>query len=83
MLTELNTGDACTAIMTSHLETGENFDGAISIGHYADGREIWVEAGGRRFHVQLADVDALCKQLKRAKSLAVAASLSQPKEPQS
>lgn len=82
MLTEFDNNETCTAVITSHLESGENYDGAVSIGHYADAPEIWIAANGSRFHLQLVDVDVFCKQLKRAKTLAVAASLSQPKEPQ-
>ncbi len=70
MLTEFEIGSICTAVMSSHLETGENFDGAISIGHYNVGGEIWIEAKGMRMNIQAADVDTLCKQLKRAKSMA-------------
>ena len=72
MLTEFGIGETCTAVMTSHLETGENFDGAIAIGHYGNPDEIWIQARGATVSINVTDVDALCKQLKRAKALALA-----------
>jgi hypothetical protein len=74
MLTEFNVGETCTAVITSHMEaTGENFDGAISIGYYDGSDEIWIGRQGQRLSIQAHDVDTLCKQLKRAKTLAAAA----------
>lgn len=65
------TADHVTAVMTSHLQTGENFDGAIVIGFYPESTiEIFVRTQGVTINVQLADVDDLCRQLKRAKKLA-------------
>lgn len=71
MLTEIGIGETCTAVITSHLETGENFDGAITIGHYDSPDEIWIQARGVTVSINVTDVDALCKQLKRAKALAL------------
>lgn len=62
-----------TAVMTSHMSSGENFDGAILIGIYPSSPgEVWVEMQGRRTNIQVSDVDAFCKQLKRAAKLAAA-----------
>ncbi len=73
MITEFVGGEVCTAVMTSHMESGENFDGAISIGYYpSSSQEIWIESKGQRTNIQLSDVDAFCKQLKRAAKLAKA-----------
>lgn len=72
MLTEFSTTtEHCTAIITSHMASGENFEGAISMGYYpGEPEEIWLELKGTRINIQLADVDVLCKQLKRAAKLA-------------
>lgn len=59
-----------TAVLTSHLETGENFDGAIVIGHYGNSTEIWIEFQGARQNVSVGDVDNLCRQLRRARKMA-------------
>lgn len=67
MLMQLDAQDVCTAVITSHLETGENFDGAIALGYYREQmNEIWLRFNGVTLNVQLEDVDVLCKQLKRA-----------------
>ena len=60
----------CTAVITSHLDSGENFDGAIAIGYYPGSTEIWMQAQGVRVNIQSADVDVFCKQLKRAAKIA-------------
>jgi hypothetical protein len=72
MLTEFNPStEHVTAIITSHLTTGENFDGAIAIGIYPENSaEVWIQAQGITVNVQLADIDNLCRQLKRAKKIA-------------
>ena len=67
MIQEYTANEICIATITSHLETGENFDGAISIGYYANLPEVWIQYADRRLNVQPQDLDALCKQLKRAK----------------
>lgn len=75
MLTEFEpNAERVTAVITSHLESGENFDGALAIGVYTgDNTEIWVQPpNGRQLNIQLADVDDLCRQLKRAKKIAAA-----------
>ncbi len=60
-----------TAVITSHMETGENFDGAIVIGVYPGNREeIWIEFHGQRANVRGKDVEDLCKQLRRARKIA-------------
>ena len=67
MLMQLGTEDVCTAVITSHMEDGENFDGAIVIGCYREHmNEVWLRFGDGMINVQLDDVDVLCKQLKRA-----------------
>lgn len=64
-------GERVTAVLTSHTEGGENYDGAILIGIYPGANsEIWVELHGARANIQCSDIDALCKQLKRAKKIA-------------
>jgi hypothetical protein len=75
MLTELApNSERATAVITSHLESGENFDGAIVIGVYPENEtEIWIESQGTRIAVMCGDVDSLCKQLKRAKKIALEA----------
>jgi hypothetical protein len=72
-MTEISPGsEVVTAVLTSHLETGEDFEGAILIGYYPQNNaEVWIEAHGTRTNIQCADVDAFCKQLKRAKRIAV------------
>lgn len=72
MMNELDPGsEKVTAVLTSHLDSGENYDGAILIGVYPDNRtEIWLESREGRVNVQCSDVDAFCKQLKRAKKIA-------------
>lgn len=72
MLTEfLPNAEHVTAVITSHLDSGENFDGAIAIGYYPENpAEIWLRTQGVTINVQLGDVDDLCRQLKRAKKLA-------------
>jgi hypothetical protein len=63
--------ESVTAVITSHMETGENFDGAIVIGVYPeDLDEIWIETQGVRTNIQVADIPAFCKQLKRAGQIA-------------
>ena len=71
MITEFNSGETCTAVITSHLETGENFDGAISIGYYKESsNEVWIQAQGYTVNIQLADLSEFIKQLKRAAKIA-------------
>lgn len=73
MLTEFTPSrEHVTAVITSHLAvSGENFDGAITIGHYPENNaEVFLRTQGITINVQLADVDDLCRQLKRAKKLA-------------
>lgn len=72
MMTELSPfADRCTAVMTSHLDSGENFEGAILFGVYPDNQlEIWILAAGVRTNINVTDVDAFCKQLKRAAKIA-------------
>jgi hypothetical protein len=72
MITEFSPGaEQCTAVLTSHMDTGENFEGAISIGIYPDVQnEIWFEFKGHRINIQCVDVPTLCKQLKRAAKIA-------------
>lgn len=73
MMQEIQPGaERVTAVLTSHLESGENFDGPITLGTYPENRaEIFVRTQGITINVQVGDVDALCKQLKRAKKLAL------------
>lgn len=72
MITEFVPGvEYVTAVLTSHLATGENFDGAITIGHYGNATEIWIELQGTRQNITIGDVDGLCKQLRRAKKKAI------------
>lgn len=74
MLTEFSeTTERVTAVITSHLESGENFDGAIVIGFYPENNmEVFIQVQGITINVALADVDDLCRQLKRAKKIAAA-----------
>lgn len=73
MLTELDPdSERVTAVITSHMETGENFDGAILIGVYPENRDdVWIEFHDKRANVRCTDVDTFCKQLKRAKAIAL------------
>ena len=60
-----------TAVLTSHMGSGEDFEGAIVIGIYPNSMtEIWIESHGQRTNIQCSDVDVFCKQLKRAKKIA-------------
>ena len=72
MMTELAPAtETVTAVLTSHLETGENFEGAILIGTYpGNDAEVWIAFNGARLNIQCPDVDAFCKQLKRAVKIA-------------
>jgi hypothetical protein len=72
VMTQLTpSSEQVTAVLTSHLATGENFDGAILIGIYPGQKdEIWIRAHGVTINVQLPDVEDLCKQLRRAKKMA-------------
>lgn len=73
MLTEFTpTAEHVTAVITSHMDSGENFDGAITIGYYPESQgEVWIiRHEGHTLNVQLADVDDFCRQLKRAKKMA-------------
>lgn len=74
MLTEFTeSSERVTAVITSHLESGENFDGAIVIGFYPQNNmEVFIQAQGIVINVALGDVDDLCRQLKRAKKIAAA-----------
>lgn len=63
--------EVCTATMTSHLESGENFDGPISVGFYPGTSELWVQHDGHTINIQAKDVDQFCRELKRAKKLAM------------
>ena len=63
--------ERCTAVLTSHMEGGENFEGALAIGVYPYAtNEIWMEFSGQRINIQSADVPDLCKQLRRAAKIA-------------
>jgi hypothetical protein len=72
VITEFNdTTERVTAVITSHLESGENYDGAIVIGFYPkNNAEVFIQAQGITINVALEDVDDLCRQLKRAKKIA-------------
>lgn len=71
MITEFGANEVCSAVITSHLATGENFDGAISIGYYpGQNNEIWIQTQGYTINVQLADLNEFIKQLKRAALIA-------------
>lgn len=71
MITEFGANEICTAVMTSHLVTGENYDGAFSIGYYpGQNNEIWIQAQGYTINVQLDDLNEFIKQLKRAALIA-------------
>lgn len=63
--------EVCTATMTSHLTSGENFDGPLSVGFYPGSDEVWVQHGGHTINIQAEDVDQFCRELKRAKKLAM------------
>ena len=61
-----------TAVMTTHLETGENFDGAITLGYYPGNRaEVFIQTQGQTVNIQVPDVNAFCRELKRAKKMAI------------
>jgi hypothetical protein len=80
MMTEIAPDfETVTAVLTSHLESGEDFEGAILIGYYpSNNDEVWIESHGQRTTIQCSDVDALCKQLKRAKRIAMEQEVPQP-----
>lgn len=60
-----------TAVLTSHMESGENFEGAILIGVYLGSQdEIWIQNSGHRFNLRCADVPTFCKLLKTAAQIA-------------
>jgi len=57
--------------MTSHFGNGENYEGAICVGVYPDSdAEIWIEVPASRININVDDVNALCRQLKRAAKIA-------------
>lgn len=72
MITEISdSAERVTAVMTSHMPDGVNFDGAIVIGFYPENdKEVFIRAQAITINVQLGDVDDLCRQLKRAKKIA-------------
>lgn len=72
MLAEISPAtERVTAVLTSHMATGENFDGAVLIGVYPESKEeVWIEHGGHRWNPQIEDIAAFCKQLKRAGQIA-------------
>lgn len=63
--------EVCTATMTSHLASGENFYGPISVGFYPGAAEVWIQNEGHTINIQAEDVDQFCRELKRAKKLAM------------
>lgn len=73
MITEFHPEQDCvTAVITSHMDSGENFEGAITLGvHAGSSGEIWMAAGGARFNIQCRDIPDLVKQLKRAAKIAM------------
>lgn len=72
MLTEFTpTAEQCTAVITSHTESGDNYEGAISVGYYPGVLdEIWIEFKGTRMNIHLSNIDVVCRQLKRAARIA-------------
>ena len=71
MITEFAYGsEHCTAVMTSPLLSGEEFDGPISTGVYPGQSEVWLEFKNTRVNIQARHIDEFCKQLKRAKRVA-------------
>ncbi|KAF1019669.1 MAG: hypothetical protein GAK30_02985 [Paracidovorax wautersii] len=71
MITEITLAERVTAVITSHLDDGDNYDGAIVIGVYPHSQsEIWIEHQGARSNIQVADIPGLIKQLRRAARIA-------------
>ncbi len=70
-MTEFTVSENVTATMTFHLESGEGFDGPLSIGTYPSSPgEVWIEIDGSRRNIPAEDIDVFCKQLKRAARIA-------------
>ena len=69
--------EICSSVLTTHLESGENFDGAVSIGFYPQNPcEVCIEHQEHRMNIQCVDIDAFCRQLRRARQLAIEQDLS-------
>lgn len=66
------TVESVTAILVSRLDSGENFDPPVLIGIYpSSNKEIWVESDGKRVNINVEDVNPLCRELRRARDIAV------------
>ena len=70
-IAQFNKNECVTAAITSHLESGENFDGPVCVGVYQQNElEIFIDLCGVRTNIDVRDVDLLCRELKRAKAIA-------------
>lgn len=64
--------EVLTATLHTTLETGESVVGPTHVGFYADGTEIWIEREGQRVGVEVEDLNAFIKQLRRAAKMSAA-----------
>lgn len=70
-LTEFAPGsDRIVAAFNSELSSGESFGPPICIGFYVGEAEVFIQHGDQTANLQASDVDAFCKQMKRAAKLA-------------
>ena len=70
-LTELNPKiDMIVAAFNSDLDGGECYGDPIVIGYYDGQGEVFIQQGDLLVNVMAKDIDAFCKQLKRAAKFA-------------
>ena len=64
--------ESATASIVFHSDTdGAAYDGPLCIGIYKDRPgEVWIEFDGVRRNIPASDIPALCKELKRAATIA-------------
>lgn len=71
--TEFVGGETCTATIHQQGDEGESYAAPLHIGFYAEGDEIWIDQDNARIQFTGKHLDALIKQLRRAKKLAAEA----------
>jgi hypothetical protein len=62
--------ETCTAVITMESETGEAWQGPISIGYFTS-EELWIECEGARINLPTRHLKDIIKQIKRTEKLAL------------
>lgn len=72
-ITQVSTvGEAVTAVLVPRVDSGENFDPPVLVGIYQSSNdEVWIEIAGKRANINITDVLPLCRELRRARALAM------------